>query len=289
VLVAVFSVSMLVGIMLIQGTEFRITGRQFWSGLTFSFGDSERAAAAAAVVSLLGALGATANELFMYPYFVLEKGYGAFTGPSGSAGWIDRARGWIRVMQVDVAVSTLLATITTIGYFLIGAAVFYQRGVVPGGDQVVDQLSAMLTQTWGGWSKGVFLVGAAATILSTLIVATAGFARMWTDMFASFGWVDRRSPQSLLRSNRMMQSVYLVVCLAVSVFGGHSPDKLIIFAQYVAGLFCTPVLMIAIALLAFSTESRVRMSRMTGVLLVLSVIAIATCIIVDLGHKSGLL
>jgi hypothetical protein len=31
------------------------------------------------------------------------------------------------------------------------------------------------------------------------------------------------------------------------------------------------------------------MSRLTGVLLVLSVIAIAACIIVDLGHKSGML
>ena len=289
VLVGIFSLSMLVGVLLIQGTEFRITGRQVLSGLTFSFGESERAAAAAAVVSLLGALGATANELFMYPYFVLEKGYGTFTGSRDSAGWVDRARGWIRVMQIDVAVCTALATVTTLGYFLIGAAVFHSRGIVPGGDQVIDQLSDMLTKTWGPWTKGIFLCGAAATIMSTLIVATAGFSRMWTDMFASFRLIDRDNPQSVLWSQRIMQSLYLLACLAVSVFGAHSPEKLIIFAQYVAGLVCTPLLMVAIAMLAFRTDERVRMSRLTGVLLVLSVVVIAACVVVDLGHRSGLL
>ena len=62
-----------------------------------------------------------------------------------------------------------------------------------------------------------------------------------------------------------------------------------IFAQYVSGLFCTPLLMIAICRLAFRTDERVRMSRLTGLFLVLSVIAIAACLIGDLGHKSGLL
>lgn len=289
ILVGVLSFSILVGAVLIQGTEFRITGKQVLSGLTFSFGDADRAAAAAAVVSLLGALGATANELFMYPYFVLEKGYGAFAGSSEAPGWVDRARGWIRVMQVDVAVCTLLATVTTLGYFLVGAAVFHSQGKVPGGDQVIDQLSELLTRSWGRWTKGIFLCGAAATIMSTLIVATAGYSRMWTDMFASFRWVNRHDPGSVLRSQRLMQSVYLLACLAVSVFGAQSPEKLIIFAQYVAGLFCTPVLMIAITMLAFRTDRRIRMSRLTGVLLVISVVMIAACIVVDLGHRSGLL
>lgn len=287
-LVAVFSLSVLIGVALIQGTEYRISGSQLASGLTLSFGDTNRSAAATAVVSLLGALGATANELLMYPYWILEKGYGSFTGSSDAPGWTERSRGWIRVLQIDVAVCTLLATVTTLGYFLIGAAVFYGRGEIPGGDQIIDQLSAMFTRTWGAWSKGVFLCGAAATILSTLIVATAAFARMWTDMYASFGWVDRANPQSLLRSNRIMQSVYLAASFSVAFASGQSPEKLVIFAQYMSGLFCTPLLMVTICVLAFRTDARVRMSRATGILLVLSVVVIAACILASLGHQAGL-
>ncbi len=47
---------------------------------------SENQLAAIAVVSLLGALGATGNELFMYPYWILEKGYGKHVGSPDDPG-----------------------------------------------------------------------------------------------------------------------------------------------------------------------------------------------------------
>ena len=160
VLVGVFSVSVVVGLVLIQGTEYRVSAEQFFSGLTFSFGGHDPKLAAVAVVSLLGALGATGNELFMYPYWILEKGYGHDVGTPDEPGWLERTKGWIRVLQVDVSVCTALATLTTLGYFLIGAAVFYGRSQELDGDAIVEQLSQMYTNTYGPWSKTVFLVGA---------------------------------------------------------------------------------------------------------------------------------
>ena len=74
---------------------------------------------------------------------------------------------------------TALATVTTLGYFLIGAAVFYGSGEEIGGDDIINRLSSMYTTTYGPWSKSLFLVGALCTLLSTLIVGTAAFARMW--------------------------------------------------------------------------------------------------------------
>ena len=279
VLVGVFSLSVIVGLVLIQGSEFRITGEQFLSGMTFSFGKHDVQLAAVAVISLLGALGATGNELFMYPYWILEKGYGKYVGSPDDPGWIDRTRGWIRVLQVDVFVCTALATLTTLGYFLIGAAVFYESGETPGGDAVIEKLSTMYTSTYGAWSKGMFLVGAFCTLFSTLIVGTAAFARMWCDMFVSFGWLARDNVAGLRKCLRGVQSVYLLSFLTVALLSAESPEKMVIFGQYISGLFGTPLLMLAICWMAFRTDSRVRMGKVSAVLLVASVVVIATCVV----------
>jgi len=279
VLVGAFSLSVLVGLVLIQGTEYRIEVQDVLSGLTFSFGDHNRQLAAIAVVSLLGALGATGNELFMYPYWILEKGYGRYVGPVDSPGWQQRVRGWIRVLQFDVLVCTTLALLTTLGYFLIGAAVLYGQGEPPGGDDIIDRLSAMYTNSYGPWSRVLFLLGALCTLFSTLIVGTAAFARMWCDMFVSFGWLKRNNQDGWRRCLRIVQSVYLIAFLAIALFAGKTTLNLVVFGQYISGLLGTPLLMIAICGMAFRTDHRARMGKLASTFLVASVVVIATCVV----------
>src|SRR5262245_23276069 len=66
ILVGGFSLSVALGVLLVQGTEFRISSDEILSGLTFSLGENWNEAAYA-VISLMGALGVAANELLMYP------------------------------------------------------------------------------------------------------------------------------------------------------------------------------------------------------------------------------
>ena len=285
ILVGVFSVSVVIGLVLIQGTEYHVTSEQFFSGLTFSFGGHDPKLAAVAVVSLLGALGATGNELFMYPYWILEKGYGRDVGTPDEPGWLERTKGWIHVLQVDVFVCTALATLTTLGYFLIGAAVFYGSSQQLAGDEIVEQLSRMYTNTYGEWSKAVFLVGAFCTLFSTLIVGTAAFARMWCDLFVSLGWVPRDNSLAWRRSLRGVQTIYLAGFLAIALLAGKTPANLVIYGQYISGLFGTPLLMLAICWMAFRTDARVRMGKLSAVLLVASVVIIATCVVVSMFLK----
>jgi Mn2+/Fe2+ NRAMP family transporter len=215
----------------------------------------------------------------MYPYWILEKGYGQYVGSPDDDGWLDRVKGWVRVLQVDVFVCTALATVTTLGYFLIGAAVFYGSGEVIGGDDIVERLSSMYTSTYGSWSKGLFLVGAFCTLFSTLIVGTAAFARMWCDMIISFGWLPRDNQIAKRRCLRSVQTIYLVAFLAIALLYGKHPEQLVIFGQYISGLVGTPLLMVAICWMAFRTDRRVRMGWVTATLLVLSVVVIATCVV----------
>ena len=53
--------------------------------------------------AVFGITGVGATELFMYPYWCVEKGYARYSGVrDDSAAWQRRARGWVRVMDVDV-------------------------------------------------------------------------------------------------------------------------------------------------------------------------------------------
>ncbi len=277
ILVGIFSISVVIGVVLIQRTEYAITMEQVTSGLQFSLGtDSD--AAAYAVISLLGALGATANEIFMYPYWILEKGYGRNVGPIGSDGWLDRAKGWIRVLQFDVAVCTILATVVTAAYFLMGAAVFFGHSEPVGGDTVIPRLSAMYTETFGKWSYVIFVAGAFCTLLSTLVVGMAAGGRMWADLFASVGLLDASNEQSTKRVHRAVECAQLSVCVIVGVVLRLDATKLVVLGQYVNGVFCTPLLMLAVCWLAFKTDKRVRMNSVTAALLIASVLVISACI-----------
>ncbi len=189
------------------------------------------------------------------------------------------ARGWIRVLQVDVFTCTALATVTTLGYFLIGGAVFYGRNEQLTGDGIIERLSSMYTSTYGAWSKDLFLAGALCTLFSTLIVGTAAFARMWCDMLASFGWISRGDATVQRRCWRAVQSVYLVAFLGIIFLAGPAPERLVIFGQYFSGLLTTPLLMVAICWMAFRTDRRVQMSKPTAALLLLSVAIIGTCVV----------
>lgn len=291
VLVLGFSISVVVGMVLIQGTDFRISMSDLTQGMTFSLGEDGRLAAFA-VISLMGALGATANELFMYPYWILEKGYVDFTGAPESEGWRERTRGWIRILQIDVGVATFLTTIITAAYFLMGAAVLHRQGIVPSVHGVVEELSRMFTESYGPWSRGLFQFGAFCTLFSTLIVGIAAFARMWGDMFVCLGTIAKNDARGILKCHRIAEASYLIVIPVIAIFGESAsrwlfgtdkvgPATLVIAGQYVSGLFCTPLLIFAICWLAFRTDSRVRMGRASAVCLVISVVAITACLLIS--------
>ena len=132
-LALLLSLSAVVGLVMLQGTPFRVSGADFRSGLGFSLGETDVRLAAFAVISLIGALGVSGSELVVYPYWVLEKGYGKRLGPRDSEGWLERARGWIGILKLDAGVATLLATVVTAGYFILGGGHSLSPGQDAGG------------------------------------------------------------------------------------------------------------------------------------------------------------
>jgi len=278
-LVAGFSLSVGVGLLLIQGTEYRISGADLASGLRFSLGPEPRAGAFA-VISLMGALGVAANELFMYPYWILEKGYAAELGDARDAGWTARARQWIDVIRLDAGLGTLVATIVTAAFFLLGAAVLFRQGVRPQGVAVIEQISGVYTATYGGWSRWLFFAGAFCTLFSTLAVYTAASGRMWTDLAISLGLLERDNPRTTRRCHQLAQAAWLAALLGGFLIMEKQPATLIVWGHFVLGAFMTPLLMFAITWLAFHTDARVRMGRGWAAALVASVLVILACVLI---------
>lgn len=267
VLVAGFTLSVLLCLALIQFGPYRITLDQVRSGLSFQAPPGS----GYYLISLFGALGTGANELFMYPYWLRESGYSAASGARPAAGdaepWLGRARGWIRVMKADVAIATVLATVVTLGYYFVAAAVLFGRDI--GGIDVVRDLSRMFTETYGPWSYLVFMAGAFCTLYSTLVVMAVATGRMLADLAASLGLADRRDGAALARLARVMSIVAVTSWFAVALFV-RQPGNFIAFGQFALGLVCTPLMLVAIVMLAFRTDSRLRMGRVGAVLLIAS-------------------
>ncbi|NDC64874.1 MAG: transmembrane Mn(2+) transporter, partial [Planctomycetia bacterium] len=183
-LVGTFTAVTLVALVLLQlDPAWSISLRELLSGLLPGLppADGGRGPLLTALATF-GIIGVGASELMIYPYWCLEKGYGAAVGPRDpSDAWATRARGWMRVMQLDAWFSLAVYTAVTLAFYLLGAATLGRLGLRPTGGEMVRTLGAMYAPVFGRWAGSVFLVGAFAVLYSTLFVAAAGNARMVTD------------------------------------------------------------------------------------------------------------
>ena len=211
-LVVIFTITTLIAVGALQTTPFAITGAQLAEGLKFHLPEKFTTAFAA-----FGIIGVGASELIYYPYWCLEKGYARSVGPNDhSAGWLERARGWLRVMRVDAWISFAIYTTATLAFYLLGAAVLHAKGLTVENNQMIATLSHMYRETFGQWSYWLFLAGAFAVLYSTVFGATASNARLAADALSLFGLVKYRSPDDRVKMIRVC--CVLLPCAFASVF-----------------------------------------------------------------------
>ena len=171
----------------LQSTDYAISSQQIWSGLSFAL----PSAAVGFAIAAFGITGVGGDEIIHYTYWCTEKGYAAHTGPNdGSPEWAERARGWIKVMQLDALAAMVVYTIVTAAFYLLGSAVLHGRGAVPEGYEMIETLSTMYTETLGEGAKYVFLLGSVIVLFSTLFAALAAWTRQFADIFGQVGWIN---------------------------------------------------------------------------------------------------
>jgi Mn2+/Fe2+ NRAMP family transporter len=163
-------------------------------------------------IAVFGITGVGASELFMYPYWCVEKGYARFAGRrDGSKEWLQRAHGWIRVMHADIFASMLIYTVATVAFYLLGAGILHPQGLVPSAKDMIAILSRMYTETLGPWSKPVFYAGALVTLYGTIFAATAAHSRLFADFCRLLGAFEHGDyPARLKWRNRFVWVLTLV-------------------------------------------------------------------------------
>ncbi len=222
-LVAVFTFVTIATVIALQmRPEWAVRGVELARGLSFHLPPVNPVTGANPMRTAFGAfgiIGIGAAELIMYPYWCLEKGYAKSTGPrDGTPAWIDRARGWIRVLQIDAWISMVVYTFATLAFYLLGAAVLSRIGLIPADDRdMVRTLMAMYIPVFGPLGHPVFLAGAFAVLYSTLFVAAAGNARMVADALGLYGLTDG-SEARRTKWTRRISTVWPFAALVLYVF-----------------------------------------------------------------------
>ena len=236
VLVMSFTLATIVSAALMQGTEFRATGADILSGLTFDF-PLEHAVLA---IAMYGATGVASSEIAGYTYWCVEKGYPSFVGGDPTEpGWAARAKGWIRVVQTDVWVTLGILTCATLAFYALGAGVLHRLGVQPSGTETITVLASMYTETMGPWSFWLFSFGAFCILFSTVLSGIGAGSRSFPDLLVTFGFIPRSNLP--LRQRWIRGYIIAMPLISCAIYVVHpEPIGLVVFGA-TFGAFMLPV------------------------------------------------
>jgi Mn2+/Fe2+ NRAMP family transporter len=284
-LVAIFSIVTITIAFGLPFTPWSYGLADIFGGLTFAI----PAGALGAAIAMFGITGVGSDEITMYNYWCIEKGYARWTGPNdGSEAWVRRARGWIAVMYKDALLSLAIYTFATLAFFIMGAAVLHPQKLVPGGaNEMITTLARMYTDTLGQWAMLAFLIGAIAVLGSTLWAAVPSHARMYTNFLATVGVLDWRRSTTRLAWIRGF-TVALPIIWGLSSLYFKSPVLMVQIGGVMTGVFLLGVLAAMWYLRARETDRRVYGSAAFTVVLVISTIAIGVLAVYTVTSTLGI-
>jgi Mn2+/Fe2+ NRAMP family transporter len=269
-MVVVFSL-MTVGIAIgLPFTPWGYSAADLASGLSFHLPP----AALGAAVAMFGITGVGADEITMYNYWCIEKGYARWVGPNdGSEAWVRRARGWTRVMYKDAGLSMVIYTFATVAFFIMGAAVLHPQNLIPRGNEMIAVLSRMYTDALGPWAMRLFLIGAVAVLGSTLWASVPSHARMYANFLSMAGVFDWKDATVRGRWVRGF-GIALPIVWGLSSLLLQQPVLMVQIGGVMTGVFLLAVLVATWFLRKTDTDPRLYGGPASTLLFVLSTLAI---------------
>ncbi|MDP7277540.1 MAG: Nramp family divalent metal transporter [Planctomycetaceae bacterium] len=190
-LVLIFTLTTLICSIAMQFTEFHTSLDDVVGGMSPDF--PLFVSYAALALAAYGYTGTTSGDITAYTYWCIEKGYPSYVGSDRSAPeWESHARGWMKVLHTDVWLALIIVTCATIPYYVLGAGVLNQMGVVPqGNSETISTLSNIFTQTLGPWAVWIFSIGAFLILFSTVLSGMGANGRVFPDYLVELQLIDR--------------------------------------------------------------------------------------------------
>ncbi len=270
IMILLFTVLTFTSLYFVQFTEFAISFSNIKSGLTFQL----PASAVLIAVAAFGITGVGGDEIIHYTYWCSEKGYSSYTGKrDDSEEWTNRAKGWIKVMELDALSAMIIYTLVTAAFYLLGAAVLHGRGVIPQGYDMIETLSNMYTETLGIEAKAIFLMGAVVVLFSTLFAALAAWTRQLSDIFGQIGWIDYENEKQRNSSIALLSIVLPIIWVSLFLFI-KSPVLMVLFGGAVTSVILILVIYAAIHFRLKATPVVFKPKPSYDIALMLSIIVI---------------
>lgn len=280
VMIGLFTLFTLISVIALQWTDYSISGAELGSGFTFQFPSQ---AVLYAAIAAFGITGVGGDEIMAYNYWLIEKGYASHTGPrppesdrAAHDAWLQRARGWIRVMTLDALFSLICYTLVTVLFYLLGAAVIHELydGQLPDGTKLLGALSSMYTETLGPWAKWIFMVGAVVVLFSTLLAALGAWTRLFADAFSHIGIGDFHDPRRRARAIAI-GSFIIPTIWGVLYFIFAKPKFMILIGGFITAVILLLVLFAAFVMRYRWSPQQLRPHLLYDIALILSALAIA--------------
>ena len=230
-LVMSFTVITLFSSGVMQTTEFQMTLADLKEGFSFHF----PLAVAALAIAMYGYTGVNGGEIAAYTYWCVEKGYPSYIGSDPTEpGWVDRAKGWIKVLQADVWATLIILTLATVPFYILGAGVLHATGAQPEGLETIAVLAGMFTGTLGDWSLILFALGAFCILFSTTLSGVGAGGRVFPDYIIEFGFISRTKIRRVLWTRG-----YVIVIPIIAFFldlGFQNPIILVMISASFAAI-----------------------------------------------------
>ena len=189
-MVAGFTLFTLASVLAISFTPFAFTFSDVLTGLRFELPPDLVFIA----IGAFGITGVASDEIIAYTYWCLEKGYATYTGVNdGSEEWQLRANGWIKIMQLDAVVAMVIYTLVTASFYLLGASILYGQKEIPEGNELINSLALIYTQSLGSEARLAYLAGAFFVLYSSVFATLAYWSRLFPDIFGQLGWINSES------------------------------------------------------------------------------------------------
>lgn len=145
---------------------------------------------------------------------------------------VERFKQWEKLLRADLLILWICVAVFSAAMIIDGAEVLKPRGVTLGGARLVIEMSKIFTETFGSWSGWLFMLGAFATLYTTLLGETSGMP-----------WAAQDTLRLLLKRGRMgMDSPWFkIFCVSlllslIFVFGIPQPQWLVIAASGIGAL-----------------------------------------------------
>ncbi|MEN2282191.1 Nramp family divalent metal transporter [Algoriphagus sp. SE2] len=182
-----FTIFTLASVIAVSYSPYAFTFTDVLSGLTFDLPSNLIFVA----IGAFGITGVASDEIIAYSYWCLEKGYAKFTGHNdGSEEWKIRANGWIKIMYLDAFVAMIIYTIVTSAFYLLGASILYGNESIPNGNQLIEKLANIYTQTLGEDARLAYITGAFFVLFSSVFATLAYWTRLLPDIFGELRWIN---------------------------------------------------------------------------------------------------